>query len=404
MFLVSLLLWMMVDIKEDIINNATSVQKKVEIHNINFYGFHDKKKVFSVHALSAWSGDDIDEAYLSDIVDGKIFALDGRILFQDLKAKKVYSNARYDSVFAENGISALFMSSAYAEEKSKQDKILIEAEQLKYDSFRKMTYIENNIKLTNAKTDIVADRAEIENEKNRATFFGNIILSNDDVVITANRLISYLDEERNIVTGGVTLYWLAEPSRNATDSRKAEIRSKETKITCQEMFYNKKKDEEFITFNYNIKVVQNNKILYGDMAFYNGKEKKFYLYGNVKIELTSLEWLLKDQTKKKLKDKESKEAIKEKTYITGDELVFNRDNNDIIIRGDVHVDQPKNEAFAGIVNYTDKNEQFTLLEAVKIRKKGKDWIDSEEAKMFLQEEVFEAMRRVVTEFTITKKK
>lgn len=399
-----LLLWMMVDVKQDIIDNATTIKKKVEVRNVRYVGFKDRKRIFSVRALSGWSGADVDESYLSDVVDGQIYNMSDHVIIEQIKAKKVYSNARYDSIFAENGLSAVFIPAVNADEKSVPEKVQIEAEQLRYDSLHKKTYIEGNIKLTQGKTDIFADKAEIDNDTNVANFLGNVSLVGEEVTITANTLIAYFDEERNVATGGVTLFWYAKPGSATDNSRQSEFRSQETTITCHDMDYRKIKDEEYLTFNENVVITQKNKRLKGDYALYSGKEKKFYLSDNIYIELTSLEWLMKKDTKKKLSSKDAQEAVKQRTTATGEELVFNRMTNDFILRGDVHIDQPKNEAFAQEVSYDDKKEQLTLINYVRIKKKGKDWIDCQEARMFLKDELFEAMNKVLTEFTIKKKK
>lgn len=397
------ILWIVTGAKKETIKAVSNMDHQIELSGIRFIGYDNKRIAFNVTAESAWSGKDIEEAYLTNVTDGQVYNKKGRMIIKNIKAKRIYSNSRYDRIIAKNGMSAIFLPKAYAEEATSTLDTKIEAQTLRYDSKAKKTFIEGNIKITQEKTEIMADKANIENEDNIAYIEGNITLINKDIILHAEKMTSYLNDESSVVTGGVEMIWLAEPTLNVTDNRRSEIRSSDTTITCETVSYSSKDDIDMAELSGNIVVKQKGKTITGGYAFYDGRDKTFSIFNNVSLEMDSLGWLIQEKTRQNLGDKEAQNMLSEKTYITGDTIKFNKETKDVAVSGNVVVDQPKNEATADTLFYYDLKEEVLLSGNVSIRKKGKDWIKASRARMFLKDEIFEAMGGIETEFKMEKK-
>lgn len=201
-------------------------------------------------------------------------------------------------------------------------------------------------------------------------------------------------------------------ARPANASRKEKLKTaikrEESIITGDHMdYWTNTKDAKF---DGNVKFLQKEKNATGDHAYVDNKKKKVFMNDHVILTQIKGDWLVRNEIVDASKpDKDRDEALAETTVMTGDNLEVDQETNDAVMTGAmVTVTQKGKRATGKRAEYSDKLQQITLTQDVRIAKDDGGWITADRAVFHTETEKFEAYGakgiQVETEFKLDENK
>lgn len=178
-----------------------------------------------------------------------------------------------------------FCASAQEEKKETEESVVnIEADNVIYDkSTDKMTF-EGNVIITQEDITLTAQEADFDVDKKIGQIKGDIKLVQSDITITGETLEAFLNDKRYIFQEKVILI-----------QERKDKEEKEDNITwnCNnlEIFT----DTQDLTATGEVKILKKDYTITAEKAVYNDKEQKITLTGSVRIEEEAGRWITGDK-------------------------------------------------------------------------------------------------------------
>ena len=178
-----------------------------------------------------------------------------------------------------------FCASAQEEKKETEESVVnIEADNVIYDkSADKMTF-EGNVIITQEDITLTAQEADFDVDKKIGQIKGDIKLVQSDITITGETLEAFLNDKRYIFQEKVILI-----------QERKDKEEKEDNITwnCNnlEIFT----DTQDLTATGEVKILKKDYTITAEKAIYNDKEQKITLTGRVRIEEEAGRWITGDK-------------------------------------------------------------------------------------------------------------
>jgi lipopolysaccharide assembly outer membrane protein LptD (OstA) len=178
-----------------------------------------------------------------------------------------------------------FCASAQEEKKETEESVVnIEADNVIYDkSTDKMTF-EGNVIITQEDITLTAQEADFDVDKKIGQIKGDIKLVQSDITITGETLEAFLNDKRYIFQEKVILV-----------QERKDKEEKEDNITwnCNslEIFT----DTQDLTATGEVKILKKDYTITAEKAVYNDKEQKITLTGRVRIEEEAGRWITGDK-------------------------------------------------------------------------------------------------------------
>jgi lipopolysaccharide assembly outer membrane protein LptD (OstA) len=178
-----------------------------------------------------------------------------------------------------------FCASAQEEKKETEESVVnIEADNVIYDkSADKMTF-EGNVIITQEDITLTAQEADFDVDKKIGQIKGDIKLVQSDITITGETLEAFLNDKRYIFQEKVILI-----------QERKDKEEKEDNITwnCNnlEIFT----DTQDLTATGEVKILKKDYTITAEKAVYNDKEQKITLTGRVRIEEEAGRWITGDK-------------------------------------------------------------------------------------------------------------
>jgi len=178
-----------------------------------------------------------------------------------------------------------FCASAQEEKKETEESVVnIEADNVIYDkSTDKMTF-EGNVIITQEDITLTAQEADFDVDKKIGQIKGDIKLVQSDITITGETLEAFLNDKRYIFQEKVILI-----------QERKDKEEKEDNITwnCNnlEIFT----DTQDLTATGEVKILKKDYTITAEKAVYNDKEQKITLTGRVRIEEEAGRWITGDK-------------------------------------------------------------------------------------------------------------
>ncbi len=334
-------------------------EKIAVLKNVHMAG-KEGANYWEVFAREGWTGRDRNTTTLEFITDAEIDK-NGRPLIKDVKARRLKLSKNNEievlkQADEEKGgdryLSLLINFNAISNKKKKIKFSTLTADSVKFNPNTKKAAITGNIKILKDKLLIRSEKIDLDLDKNIATFEGRSSFSRAGSKLQANSAVAFFDEDRIFMSGS-------------------------------------------------IEVIQKNKTAASDTAIYNDGSKTIVLSSNVKAEIEKLGSMMKEKSAKKVKGKEAKNALQEKTLIICDNLQLSTEKGDCRAYGNVHVHQKDKEARSDEAVYQEGSENIVLTGNVYMKRKD-DWVRANKVIVSVDKETFEAIGRVETVFKVKK--
>jgi len=178
-----------------------------------------------------------------------------------------------------------FSASAQEEKKETEESVVnIEADNVTYDKSTDKMVFAGNVVITQEDIILTAQEADFDVDKKIGQIKGDVKLVQSDITITGENLEAYLNDKRYIFQEKVIL----------VQERKDE-EEKEDNITwnCSnlEIFT----DTQDLTATGEVKILKKDYTITAEKAVYNDKEQKITLTGKVRIEEEAGRWITGDK-------------------------------------------------------------------------------------------------------------
>ena len=178
-----------------------------------------------------------------------------------------------------------FSASAQEEKKETEESVVnIEADNVTYDKSTDKMVFAGNVVITQEDIILTAQEADFDVDKKIGQIKGDVKLVQSDIIITGENLEAYLNDKRYIFQEKVIL----------VQERKDE-EEKEDNITwnCSnlEIFT----DTQDLTATGEVKILKKDYTITAEKAVYNDKEQKITLTGKVRIEEEAGRWITGDK-------------------------------------------------------------------------------------------------------------
>lgn len=174
--------------------------------------------------------------------------------------------------------------SASAQEEEKETVVNISADNVIYDKSADMMFFKGNVIITQEDIILTAQEADFDVDKKIGQIKGDIKLVQSDITITGENLEAYLNDKRYIFQEKVILIQERKDKEGEEDNiiwncNKLEIFT----------------DTQDLTATGEVKILKKDYTITAEEAVYNDKEQKITLVGKVRIEEESGRWITGDK-------------------------------------------------------------------------------------------------------------
>ena len=365
------------------------IEKIAEFQNTRVAGHKEGKKVWVFYAKQGWMDRGKTTTHLRDVEKGMLYK-NGDLIVRNLRAPRIKA-FRHSEIIEAYGESTdkykLSAQIAFTPKKKgkKREFANLNADFLRYNPNTEKSEIERNIKVVEKEVTLYAQKMLVDHDKETADLEKDIKVVRSDINLTCQKLHYDSNQEKLNAWGKVRSKIKGSPEAYVNAS-------------SMDLFADDKKD---VNIKGDLRITQGKKASVADQAIYNKEKGKLVLTGNVHSIIEKGEALLKEDTARKLRSKEAKELLGDKTLLDADKLVMYTENGNADAYGNVYVTQKGREAKAERAAYSEETEIITLTGDV-FMKKEKQWVKCQSVDISVKDETFEAFGEVESEFKIKK--
>ena len=286
-----------------------------------------------------------------------------------------------------------------------QEPVRVTAGGLKYIESAKRTYLTDKVEIIQGKARIVPHiAAELDNSTNIVLIADGFQMFLEDMVVSGNHMEIVIDDAISHIQG-VTLVRHGRPTTNRDmDPRERELRETTATLTADNMRVEQDDDTYRIAVSGNVLVVQTGKVFSGESGTYDSATNSLSLSGEVRIELSDLQWLITPERRKTMKNADIQKTMGLSTVITSDHVSFDSESQILVLLGNVHVRQADKDVHCTKIVYDDREQRVVLSGDVTIVKEGEDSLVASSIVVDLNEESYKATGKIQTKFKIKRAK
>ena len=364
-------------------------EKRVQIDSSRLLGYDDGKINWEISSEEAWTGANKYIFYLDYLNKGKLYDDDGSLILDNLRADEARVNSKSRTIIAKNNIFASFLKTD--DDDNDEDPVTIEvmADELKYFSYNKKTYLIGNVKITRGKDSIIAEKIELENDDNILVISKPFRVENEEYIASANQMKLYIDDDMAELIGDVSVYRPAEfgVTQNVQE-REKEVRGRETWIKAAYLKQVElENDQSITTVSGNIIVQQEGRVLKGDHLVFK-KDQQFLMEGNVDVDLDDLNWALRPKKREEVQNDDVNERLSKPLYLNADILDVDLVKKRFDLKGDVVMIQDDTHTTCRVLRFYDESDEIELYQDVVLKRGEGDTLFTDAVTININNESF----------------
>ncbi len=389
-------------------------QRNVEITDSFITGYDQSKLSWKIAAKTVYVSRSQYIFNAENIFSGFIYNHSGRIIIDSIQADQSRINTKRKTIHAKGNIRARFLSENHkksqkrlngiiADDLNSEQPITIKSDELHFNGSKDFVELSNNVEISQDDVTIYPNKSIIvDNNLNIATIKDGFKMKSETFSVSGNTMTIYLDEDRSEMTNGVTIIRQERVEDLISDSRESSLRKNKTILTCKQATYIERNDNHVLKVKGDVNIVQPGKLITADEGIYDEIENSYELKKNITIELDSLDWLIKSETKKNINNNNINSTVRQKTLIVTDSLRFKGDLKELSLEGNIKIVQPDKTIFTDKMIFDDKNSKINCIGKVKVIKKNKDQIETSVLEIDLENETFTAKKGVSSLYYLDK--
>lgn len=346
-------------------------------------GNKDGKKIWEFQVESVKMNKSKTISFIEGVSKGKFFK-DNKLVIKNLIAPKarVYRHSKNVELRSEDK-KKIYAEFSFEKNKGKTKFAKLIADKLNYFSKDENSEVFGNISISTNKFKARAKKLHINHKEETAKLSDNVFAQRKDFSLRCNEIFYEENKKSFLATGNINLKISGDP---------------ETKIKGDMLVFYTDEDKDVKVKN-NIEAIQPKKAISSDQIIYNKTTKKILASGNVKTVFEKAKVLIKEETIKKLKGKEAKESLEEKTLLYADIFEIYTDSKNAKGWGNVKVFQKGKEAQAENAIFDEEREEIILTKNVSVNKDD-EWIKCDKLIVSVTEETFTALGEIEGTFKI----
>lgn len=228
----------------------------------------------------------------------------------------------------------------------------------------------------------------------------NVKLVERGTTVTGQTLVANLQTRQGEMKGDVRLVRSAAAS-GSRDRVVETLAKEETSVTAPRMRF--RWDLNEAEADGGVTVTQRDKSARGQRGRYSEATGRIELEGEVVVEQSSGDWLIKSGAVDP-QDDQTRQALAAKTTLKSERLLIDTRERTMEARGKVTVTQKGRTATGDLATYAERDRRIVLTGNVRMRDEEGSLIRADKVIISLAEETFEAAGAVETEFRIRKGK
>jgi lipopolysaccharide export system protein LptA len=347
--------------------------KQFEIKDLTITGWQKGIKAFEITTKYVWSQQDLEQANIENVVDGKIFNNRGQMIIENIKADKMHANSYTRHVNADGHISAKIVSANTQSQNNGQYQF--SAEQLFFDGNNEITYLKDNIKFIHDKkeSELYASQARIDHQKEVLYFEeGVTILSHHDTLYAKKLEYDFQKDYYEFFDG----FNFERKIKNLNSEKKEnkDYRSKQTKLRCSYAKYTRLPGGAGAVLRENLLIEQPGKIMLADYGLYDEAGDFFKVTQNAKVYIHSQKDFFTGPEIARIQKLSPKEILKKETFISADQVTISIDSQKFTAENSVQLKRVEETVYADKAEYDEPTDKITITGHVKIQKKDGAWL------------------------------
>jgi len=372
-----LFIWAFYSGNKEFLKYGSPDVKQFEIKDLTITGWQNGIKAFEITTQYVWSQQDLEQANIENVVDGKIFNKQGKVIIQNIVSDTMHANSYTRHVNADGHISAKIVGNNT--DLPNNGQYQFSADELFFDGNNEMTYLKNNIKFIHDKkeSELYAPEASIEHQKETLHFEeGVTILSHHDTLYAKKLEYDFQKDYYEFFDG--FNFERKIKSLNSEKKENKEYRNKQTKLRCGYAKYTRLSEGAGAILRNDILIEQPGKIMLADYGLYNEAGDYFQVSHNAKIYIHSQKDFFTGPEISRIQRLSPKEILKKETFISADQITILIDSQKFIAENSVQLKRVEETVYADKAEYDEPTDKVTITGHVKIQKKDGTWLIAEQ--------------------------
>jgi lipopolysaccharide assembly outer membrane protein LptD (OstA) len=394
--------------QEEPIRRSTIKSKKIEVNGSLISGYTNGKINWQIAADYVWAGRSKFLFRGENITTGKLYGTDEQLILDALKANYVKANSKSKTLSANGAISGYFIQTKDRDTGAAGSKKYssVKANELRYYRMSKRMYLRQDVVINKNKAKITVNRqAEVDCEKNITTLADGFVMESEDIVVSADRMVMYINDDYAEISGHVSGQRKPEENEAVADYDEREIllRAKPTYLYCDFLKHTTQNDNDLVEASGNIRVQQEEKIISANNGLYDKNQKLFHVWGDIEFTTDTLDWLVDKTRKNQFQNQQLADALKQTTKIVCDRIRFDAQKRELVLAGNVLLKQKDYKISCRRVEFDDRASLIKLMGAVKIENlKDGQTIKCNSIEIDIQNESFKADEQTHIDFEVDK--
>ncbi len=377
-------------------------QRQIEILGSTITGYDKSKINWKIAANYIYAGRSQYIFNLEDVYSGLIYDDNGLIVIDNIKADKIRINSKRKTLYASDNIEARFLNKSnqqklkelkglHAQESNTDAPIIIKSDSLQFNGSKDTVELSKNVKIIQDDVTIYPSQSIfVDNKKNVAMINNGFEMEASDFSVSGNKMTIYINEDRSEMEGNITIIREENDLDGSLDERESSLRKQQTILVCDKARYSENGDKHKLEVMENIVITQADKIIRAKNGVFDEETDFYEMSKDVEIELTSLDWILEEETADGLKNNEVNSTLSQKTTITTDKLTFVSDMKKLTLLGNVVVTQADKVIKANKLVFDDESLLVYCIGNVSVLKDLKNTINTNYLVIDLEKETFSA--------------
>ncbi len=438
-----------------LVSGGLPPERVVEMNRLKVVGYRGQEKAWEIESAYTWTGVDKNTGFFEDIRNGTLFEK-GRVVMAGLYAHKGKGDSQREWLEAEGAVRA----DVYLQRPDKIRYLNVACSKLYYNSNIRKSIAEGAVSLNYEGSVIDTQKAEINHENNEVFVPVGFSLHSVRSIVTAQELWADLDTEVTTVNRDVQ-WWLFDadqPDQPSTtlncqqltfllnDTSGNEVRfngrvkfirsdheafagrgsyqdgkgnlklqdqvelvlvDRGTVIHARELSARIVTADQSLTeatFSGDVDIQERDKALRSERGAFYRKRDMLELYGNAQMHVHEFRDLIRPESAERIENPTVVSALRKPALLMADMLQLERKTQNAQASGNVLVIQKEQRARAQHARYIEAEDIIELDDQVSILKDNGEWISARRVVAHLNEESFEAIGQVETEFLLERKR
>lgn len=286
-----------------------------------------------------------------------------------------------------------------------QGKTTLTAPKFRYEVTPQVTHATGGVVVTQPDLDLRAQELTYRSKEQIVTAERDVVLTTESSKITGPALWANLAEKRAEVKGRARMVRKGGPPPRGRENDRvlAALAKEDTTITAQRFLKFSWAQTDEAEAAGDVVIEQVDKKARGDTAVYSEGKDRIELTGNVRLDQTSGQWLVRERLADTPRTDEERQALESPAVLTADRVVISLSTRNNVATGNVKVVQAGRTATGDRGEYDDVAGKIVLTgKRVRLERQDGSWLEARTVVVSLKEDTFEAFGDVDTTFTVNR--